>query len=129
MIPDRAARLLSGSNIAHFATVMGDGSPQVTPVWTGVEDGLVSINTAEGRIKHRNLLRDPRVAVSVASPSDPLDAAAVRGRVERIVPDPEYRHADALSRQYTGRDYQYRRAGERRVAVYVRPERVFVMDA
>lgn len=122
-----AERLLSGRNLAYLATSMPDGSPQVTPVWADCRDGHVRVNTAEGRLKHRNVLRDPRVAVSVTSAADPLDSVSIRGSVAELVPDYSYGHADELARQYTGSDYPYRIPGERRVTLRIRPERVFVM--
>lgn len=127
MIGDETARLLSGRNLAYIATVMRDGSPQVTPVWANFEGGRIMVNTAEGRLKHRNIQRDPRVAVSVTSADDPLKSSSVRGIVEEIIPDYDYAHADRLARQYMGRDYPFRRDGERRIILRIRPERVFVM--
>ena len=125
---EKAARLFSGRNLAHIATVMGDGSPQVSPVWADWENGRITVNTAEGRTKHRNILRDPRVAVSVVSADDPLDMAAVRGVVEEIVPDYDYAHADRLTQKYMGRErYPFRRKGERRIVLRIRPDSVFVM--
>ncbi|SVC50148.1 uncharacterized protein METZ01_LOCUS303002, partial [marine metagenome] len=61
----KAERLFQGPNLIFIATVNSDGSPQLTPVWGNYEDGHILINTAEGRIKHRNILNDNRVAVSV----------------------------------------------------------------
>ena len=97
----KAAKLFSEPNIAHLATVMPDGSPQVTAVWANLEDGLVTVNTAEGRIKHKNIQRDARVAVSVVSCSNPLDMASVRGIVLKIDEDYSYTHADMMTRKYT----------------------------
>ena len=56
---------IEAPNLAHLATVMKDGSPQVTPVWIGLENGNLTFNTAVGRVKERNIRRDPRVAISV----------------------------------------------------------------
>ena len=108
---------------------MPDGSPHVTPVWANYSKGFVMVNTAEGRVKHRNVLRDRRVAVSVTSADDPLQMASVRGVVEEIVPDYDYKYADMLTRQYMeGRDrYPFRRPGERRITLRIRPVSVYVM--
>ena len=76
---------------------MKDGSPQVSPVWANYEDGYILVNTAEGRIKHKNVLRDPRVAVSVVSKDNPLDMTTIRGTVEELISDYEYKHADKLT--------------------------------
>ncbi|CAN5492170.1 hypothetical protein BH18THE2_BH18THE2_30630 [soil metagenome] len=59
--------MLNGRNFAYLLTLMKDGSPQVTPTRVDIEKvGSILINTAEGRIKHKNVSRDPRVAISVA---------------------------------------------------------------
>ncbi len=61
----KAIKLLKEKNLVFLATTMKDGSPQVSPVWADFEDDHIMINTAEGRIKHSNVLRDPRVAISI----------------------------------------------------------------
>ncbi len=124
----RAAKLFSQKNLAFIATVMKDGSPQVSPVWANFEGGYVLVNTAEGRIKHKNVLRDPRVAVSVVSKDNPLDMTTIRGVVEELIPDYDYRHADKLTRQYMGcKHYPFKRDGEKRVILKIKPDRVFVL--
>ena len=125
---EKAEALFGGSNLGYLATLMGGGAPQLSPVWVDYEGGHVLVNTAEGRVKHRNVLRDPRVAVSVAGRGNDLDAASVRGSVVGMLPDPDYAHADKLTRRYMGLDaYPFRRPGERRVVLKIRPDRVFVM--
>ena len=124
----KAAGLFGGKNLVYIATLMGDGSPQLSPVWAEYEDGHILINTAEGRLKHKNVLRDPRVAVSVAAHDEPLDTATVRGTVVEIIPDYEYAHADRLTKKYMGLNaYPFRRPQERRIILRIRPDRVFVM--
>lgn len=126
---DILKNLLSGRNLVHVATLMSDGSPQVTPVWANYADGHIMINTAKGRIKHKNILRDNRVAVSVTSVDDPLRMVSVRGVVDDVVPDYDYEHADDLTRQYMpGRTrYPFKRPGERRITLKMRPLHVYVM--
>ena len=125
---EKARKLFCGKNLVFVATVMKDGSPQLTPVWANFEDDHILVNTAEGRLKHKNILRDPRVAVSVAASDNPLDMTAIQGTVVKIIPDYNYAHADRLTMQYMGRSrYPYRRAGERRIILKIKPERVFVM--
>jgi len=126
----KAADLLEDKNLVYIATLMEDGSPQLSPVWADYEDGHILVNTAEGRVKHRNVIRDPRVAVSAVSHENPLDMMTVRGKVVKIIPDYAYEHADRLTRKYLGRDaYPFKRPGERRIILRIRPERVFVMPA
>jgi PPOX class probable F420-dependent enzyme len=102
---DRA--MFEGRNYGHLATLMPDGSPQVSPVWVDVEarTGLILVNTALGRVKHRNVERDPRVAISVADSTDQETMVTVRGRVVEISRDGAEDHIDFLSRKYNGVDF------------------------
>ena len=125
---DKVVRLFSEKNLVYIATIMNDGSPQVSPVWANCEDEHILINTAEGRIKHKNILRDPRVAVSVTSISNPLDMTTIRGTVVELIPDSEYKHADKLTRQYMGREhYPFKRDDEKRIILKIKPDKVFVL--
>ena len=87
-ITEPVTQLLKGKNFAYVSTLMKDGSPQVTPTWIDVEkDGnSILINTAEGRIKHKNVSRDPRVAISVADQSNPYNMVSIRGRLLSKLP-------------------------------------------
>ena len=106
----KAETLLNGKNLVFLATTMVDGSPQVTPVWGNFQDSHILINTAEGRLKHRNIMRDPRVAVSVVDSKNPLDMTSIRGKVVEIMPDYEYKHANFLTKQYMGKEkYPFKR--------------------
>ncbi len=128
-VPDPGViRLFREKNLVFIATVMGDGSPQLSPVWGDFADGHILINTAQGRVKHKNILRDPRVAVSVVGSADSLDMTAIRGRVVEIIPDYDYVHADKLAKKYMGLErYPYRRPGEKRIILKIAPEKIFVM--
>jgi PPOX class probable F420-dependent enzyme len=125
---EKAVKLFQDKNLIFIATLMKDGSPQLSPVWANYEDGYILVNTAEGRIKHKNVLRDPRVAVSVVSKNNPLDMTTIRGKVVEMIPDYEYKHADRLTLQYLGRDhYPFKREDEKRIIFKIKPERVFVL--
>ena len=124
----KAIKLLKEKNLVFLATIMKDGSPQVSPVWADFEDDHIMINTAEGRIKHTNVLRDPRVAISIVGKNNPLDMTAIRGVVEKIIPDYDYLHANKLTKKYLGLDkYPFRRDGEKRIIFKIKPEKVFVL--
>jgi PPOX class probable F420-dependent enzyme len=124
----KATKLFSEKNLVFIATVMKDGSPQVSPVWANYEDGCILVNTAEGRIKHKNILRDPRVAVSVVSKDNSLDMTTIRGVVEELIPDYDYKHADKLTQQYMGREhYPFKRDDEKRIILKIKPIKVFVL--
>ena len=125
---DKVIQLFSAKNLVFIATVMKDGSPQVSPVWANFEDGYVLVNTAEGRIKHKNVLRDPRVAVSVVSKDNPLDMTTIRGVVTELIPDYDYSHADKITQQYMNRPhYPFKRDDEKRVILKIKPDKVFVL--
>mgnify|MGYP003324787537 FL=1 len=124
----KAETLLNGKNLVFLATSMADGSPQVTPVWGDFEGSYIRINTAEGRLKHKNILRDPRVAISVVDSKNPLDMTSIRGKVVEITPDYEYKHADFLTKQYMGKEnYPFKRPGEKRIILKIEPEKIFVL--
>jgi PPOX class probable F420-dependent enzyme len=125
-IPEPARALLEAANIAHLATLMADGTPHVTPVWVDVEDSLVLVNSAEGRVKVRNLRRDPRVGLSVVDRENPYAAVSIRGRVREIAVDGADEHIDALARKYLGEErYPMRQPGEQRVIIRIDPARIF----
>ena len=124
----KAEKLLNGKNLVFLATIMTDGSPQVTPVWGNFENSHILINTAEGRLKHRNILRDPRVAVSVVDIKNPLDMTSIRGKVVEILPDYDYKHANFLTMQYMGKEkYPFKRPDEKRIVLKIEPEKIFVL--
>jgi len=124
----KAQKLFEEKNIVFIATIMKDGSPQLSPVWANYDSGYILVNTAEGRIKHKNVLRDPRVAVSVISHDNPLDMTTIRGRVEEIISDYDYLHADKLTKQYMGKEhYPFKRENEKRIILKIKPEHVFVL--
>ncbi len=124
----KVIQLLQDKNLVFIATLMKDGSPQLSPVWADFEDDYVLVNTAEGRIKHKNVLRDPRVAVSVVSNNNPLDMITIRGKVVEIIPDYDYNHANRLTKKYMGKDnYPFKREGEKRIILKIKPEKVFVL--
>ena len=130
MLDEKSIKLFSEKNLIYIATIMKDGSPQVSPVWANYKDGYIFVNTAAGRVKHKNILRDPRVAVSVASIDNPLDMVCVKGVVSDLIPDDNYQHADMLTWQYMGRKhYPFKRVDEQRIILKIKPHKVFVMPA
>ena len=124
----KAENLFKDKNLVFIATIMKDGSPQLSPVWADYEDGYILVNTAEGRIKHKNVLRDPRIAISVTSQNNPLDMTTVRGQVVEIIPDYDYVHINKLTKKYMGvENYPFRQEGEKRIVLKIKPEKVFVL--
>jgi PPOX class probable F420-dependent enzyme len=124
----KAIELFQDKNLVYIATLMKDGSPQLSPVWADFEDEHILVNTAEGRIKHKNVLRDPRVALSVVSYNNPLDMTTIRGTVIEIIPDYDYKHADRLTKKYMGIErYPFKRQEEKRIVLKIKPEKIFIL--
>ena len=114
--------------LASLATVMPDGSPQVTPVWFDYEGGLVRVNSAKGRVKTRNMPEGARVALAIIDPENPFRYIQVRGRVARATENGAAAHIDALARKYLGQDkYPWARPGEVRVMFEIEPTSTQVM--
>ena len=123
-------KLFQEPNFGHLATVMPDGSPQVTPMWVDFDGKHILVNTAEGRQKPRNIRRDPRVAIDVISQSNAYAFASVRGRVVEITTEGAEEHIDRLAKKYIGQDtYPWRQPGEQRIILKIEPERVAQMMA
>jgi PPOX class probable F420-dependent enzyme len=121
-LSDATIRLLDGRNYAVLATVNRDGSPQTSVIWVGRDGTDVLFSTVEGRVKHRNMVHDPRVSVTVIDSADPENYVELRGRVS-ITPDLGRRLDTQLSWKYDGRDPGEDRPGAVRVVVRLVPER------
>lgn len=118
-------KLFEGPNFAHLSTLMRDGSPQVTPVWVDLDGERILVNTAEGRVKPRNVRGDPRVSISIINQQNPYSHAAVRGRVVDITHEGADAHIDKLAKKYLGQDtYPFRQPGEQRVIFVIEAEHV-----
>jgi PPOX class probable F420-dependent enzyme len=110
---------------AHVATLNGDGSPQVTPVWIDFDGTHVLVNTAKGRVKARNFAREPRVALSIIDPDNAYRYLGIQGRVIEMTEAGGDAHIDKMAKKYLGKDtYPYRAPGEVRIIVKIAPEKV-----
>lgn len=99
--------LLRKPALCYVATVMPDGSPQLTQTWVDTDGKHVVINIVDGMQKARNFARDPRVAVAVSDPANPLAFTQVRGRVVGMTHDGGEESIDALAHKYTGESYAW----------------------
>lgn len=127
-IPETFHDLFEKQTFAHVATLMGDDTPQVTPVWVDYDadrDRLL-FNTVRGRLKERNLQRNPKVGVSMTDPEDPYRFLSVRGEVDAMVEDGAVDHIDELARRYLDVEEYPSKGNEdgARVIVEVRPDHV-----
>jgi len=124
-IPQSFKDLFDKKAFAHLATLMPDGSPQVTPVWCDFDGALVWINSAKGRVKDKNMRRDKRVALSIQDPDNAYRYMEIRGQVAEITEDGADAHIDRLAKKYLGKDrYPYRAPSEVRVIYKIRPVKV-----
>jgi PPOX class probable F420-dependent enzyme len=123
-IPESHRDLFERKVLAHLATLMPNGSPQVTPLWVMLDnDGYVVINSARGRQKDRNMRARRSVALSLLDPDKPQRYIAVRGRVVEITEEGANDVISALSQKYNGRPYPFK-AEETRVTYKIRPDHI-----
>ena len=122
-IPDQYLDLLQQKKaFANLATLMPDGSPQVTPVWFDYRDGRIRVNTAKGRVKARNMREGSPVALAIMDPDNPYRYVQVRGRVKRVAEQNAGSHIDSLAKKYLGKDkYPWARPDEVRVTYEIEP--------
>ena len=127
-IPEKYLDLFTGKKaLASIATVMPDGSPQVTPVWFDYTNGKIRINTARGRVKARNMQVGAKVALAIIDPDNPYRYVGIRGPVVSETENGADAHIDSLAKKYFGQDkYPFRHAGEVRVTYEIEPASVHV---
>ena len=127
-LPEKVKQLLRKKVFAHLATVMPDGSPQVSPVWVDVDGDTILVNSAEGRLKDQNVRKDKRVALSVTDPDNPYSAVMIRGRVVDITNNGADAHIDKMAGKYLGKDkYPFRSPNEKRVLYKIQADRLASM--
>ncbi len=125
VLSEAQVALLREPHIAQLVTLMKDGSPQVSPVWVDTDGIHVLINTAQGRLKTRNIERDPRVAVAVYDPANAYERVVnVRGRVIEMATEGADAHMDSLAKKYLGADrYSGHTDAETRVILKIAVDR------
>lgn len=127
-IPEKYVDLLEKPAFGNLGTIMKDGSPQVTPIWVDYDGKYVRFNSALGRVKDKNVRRDPRVSVSLVDPANPYRYLEIRGKVVEITQNGADDHINKLSQKYLGKPiYPFRQPGEVRVTYKIEPEKVSSM--
>jgi PPOX class probable F420-dependent enzyme len=122
--PDKYADLMTKKIFAGLATLMPDGSPQVTPVWIDYDGEHVVFNTAVGRQKDKNLQREPRVSLMLVDPENPYRYLEIRGRVVERTMEGADEHINKMAKKYLDQDvYPFRQPGEVRVVYKIAPDR------
>ena len=128
-IPAAVHDLLTAKKaLAHLATIMPDGSPQVTPVWFDYTNGRIRVNTAKGRVKARNMVEGSRVALSIVDPDNAYRYLQIRGTVAKVVEAGAKEHIDSLAKKYLGKEvYPWHNAKDVRVMCEIEPLSVHTM--
>jgi len=110
---------------AYLATIMDDGTPQVTPVWFNTDGEYILINTAVGRVKDHNMRARPHVALCIADPDDPYRYVQIRGKVVEHTTEGANEHIDKLAWKYRGiKKYDKYRPGMQRIIYKILPESI-----
>jgi PPOX class probable F420-dependent enzyme len=124
-LPDYVKEVVDGTAFAHVATVGKDGHPHNSAMWIDRDGDLLVLNTAEGRVKWRNLQADPRVGISISPPDAPYINLSIKGHVVEMRTSDGDAVIDALAKKYLGVDeYPYRQPGQVRVTILVEVESV-----
>jgi len=128
-LPDKYADLLSNKKaFANLGTLNSDGSPQVTPVWVDYDGKHVRVNSARGRLKDKNITRDPRVSLSIQDPENPYRYLEIRGKVVEATEKGADDHINSLAKKYLDKDvYPFRQPGEKRVIYKIEPHKFSAM--
>ena len=127
-IEGRAEELLKAKNFCQVSTLRKDGSIHSAPVWVDVQDGLVVLNSAEGRVWPSNLERDPRTTLTIQNMENPYEYVEIRGQVAERTHEGADEHIDLLAKKYLDLDdYPYRQPGEQRVIIKVAADRAKVL--
>jgi PPOX class probable F420-dependent enzyme len=115
--------LFDGKNFPVLATINADGSVQTSVIWAKRDGDTVLFATVQGRLKERNMRRDPRVSLSVFDLEDPLKYVEIRGRAE-ITEEGGRKLINELSHKYDGKDFRTEPPEVVRVVVRVVPDKI-----
>jgi PPOX class probable F420-dependent enzyme len=129
-LPDKVKKMLAKKSFGHLATLMPDGAPQVSAVWVDIDDdgNTILVNSAEGRLKDKNMRADRRVALSIVDPDNPYESASIRGRIAEITTQGAEEHIDKMAKKYFGKDtYPFRQPSEKRVLYRIQPDKITTM--
>ena len=124
-LPDGLLELLRAPSTCYIATLMRDGSPQLTQVWVDTDGDHVIVNSVDTHLKVRNIRRDPRVALTISDPARPRRFYQVRGRAIEVTMDGGAAHIDTLSEKYSGKPYGwYGGRDQVRVIITIEAEKI-----
>jgi PPOX class probable F420-dependent enzyme len=128
LLDEHIVQLVKDKNFAFLATRMKDGAPHVAPTWIDLENDLILINTAEGRIKHKNVLGDPRVSISMVDRNNPYSMVTIQGTVVELTNEGADAHIDKLAKKYLNiQKYPSHSPLRKRIIFKIKAEKVFFL--
>ena len=123
-------KIIKDKNFAFLGTIMKDGRPQVSPIWIDIDDNnnIILFNTAQGRIKHKNISRDPRVSLSLVDKNNPYSMVTIQGTVIEQTTIGADEHIDKLAKKYLNIDrYPSHSPLIKRVICKIKPEKMYYL--
>lgn len=123
-------KIIKDKNFAFLGTIMKDGRPQVSPIWIDIDDNnnIILFNTAQGRIKHKNISRDPRVSLSLVDKNNPYSMVTIQGTVIEQTTIGADEHIDKLAKKYLNIDrYPSHSPSIKRVICKIKPEKMYYL--
>ena len=128
VIPDNYTDILHGTALAHVATIGPKGEPQSNPVWFGWDGQYLRFSNTKGRQKYRNVVNEPRVAISIVDPSNPYRYLEIRGKVVRLDEDTDLSFINSMAKKYMNEDvYPWHNPSDERVTIVIEPEHITKM--
>ncbi len=126
MIPLSHTDLAKLAVPAVLVTLLADGRPQASVVWFDFVDEMFRFNSERGRLKMRNIERDPRVTLLILDPNNQHRYLEVRGDVVIVTETGAIEHRSELDRRYLGSDHYTDPASDKdiRLIVTIRPTKI-----
>jgi PPOX class probable F420-dependent enzyme len=121
-LPEAARLLLDGPHTAVLATANRDGRPQSSVIFVKRAGEEVLFSTIKGRLKTRNMKRDPRVSLLVLAHAGKY--VEIRGRVD-ITDAPEKSLLHEMYSRYMNGAAPPPEPDAERVIVRVHPEKLY----
>jgi len=130
ILTEPVIKIIKDKNFAFLGTIMKDGRPQVSPIWIDIDDNnnIILFNTAQGRIKHKNISRDPRISLSLVDKNNPYSMVTIQGIVIEQTTIGAYEHINKLAKKYLNIDrYPSHSPSMTRVICKIKPEKMYYL--
>ena len=130
ILTEPVIKIIKDKNFAFLGTIMKDGRPQVSPIWIDIDDNnnILLFNTAQGRIKHKNISRDPRVSLSLVDKNNPYSMVTIQGAIIEQTTIGADEHIDKLAKKYLNIDrYPSHSPSMTRVICKIKPEKMYYL--